>query len=108
MPIKVLILLVVFLSGLFVMSVVNAELASQIQNSSQTLVLDVQNMTCPMCKFTIKKALSAVAAGTENVSINYTDKTATVSFDPQPTNSDALTTAITNADYPATVKTTPK
>ncbi|NOQ16625.1 MAG: mercuric transport protein periplasmic component [Methyloprofundus sp.] len=89
------------------MPIKNAESASQIQNSSQTLVLDVQNMTCPMCKFTIKKALSAVA-GTKNVSINYADKTATIIFNPQQTNSDALTTAITNAGYPATVQATQK
>ena len=106
MSIKALLLLS-GLSGLLFMPTLYAEPSSQVRNSSQTIVLDVQNMTCPMCKFTIKKSLSAVA-GTENISINYADKTATVTFDPQQTNSNALTTAVTNAGYPATIQSSEK
>ena len=106
MSIKTLLLLS-GLSGLFFIPTLYAESSSQVHNGSQTIVLDVHNMTCPMCKFTIKKSLSAVA-GTENISINYADKTATVTFNPQQTSSDALTTAVTNAGYPATLQSSEK
>ena len=104
MSIKALLLLS-GLSGLLFMPTLYAESSNQLHNGSQTIVLDVQNMTCPMCEFTIKKSLSSVA-GTENISINYADKTATVTFDPQQTNSNALTAAVTNAGYPATLQIT--
>ena len=107
MSIKTQFLLLSLLFGLLLMPTIYAEPSSQIQNSSQTIVLNVQNMTCSMCKFTIKKALSSVA-GTEKVRINFEDKTATVMFNPQKTNSSALTKAITNAGYPATVQSTKK
>jgi mercuric ion binding protein len=107
MSIKTLLLVVSLLSGLFAMPTSYAESSGQVQNNSQTLVFNVQNMTCSMCKYTIKKALSSVA-GTEKISINFEDKTATVTFDPKKTNSNALTKAIANAGYPATVQATKK
>ena len=103
MSIKTLSLLLNVLLGLLLMPTAYAGPADKKQNSNQTVILNVQNMTCPMCKFTIKKALSSVS-GTENISINYAHKTATVSFNPQLTNNDALIKAITNAGYPATVQ----
>ena len=105
MSIKTLSLLSNVLLGLLLMPTTYAGPSDQKQNSNQTVILNVQNMTCPMCKFTIKKALSSVL-GTENISINYAKKTATVTFNPQQTNSDALIKAITNAGYPATVQST--
>ena len=104
---KTLSLLLSVLLGLLLMPTIYAEPSSQVQSSSQNVVLNVQNMTCSMCKYTIKKALSSVS-GTENVSINFEDKTATVTFNPQKTNSSALTTATTNAGYPTTVQSTKK
>jgi len=107
MSIKTQFLLLNILFGSLFAPTIYAEPSSQLQNSSQTVVLNVQNMTCPMCKFTIKKALSSVA-GTENVSINFEDKTATITFNPKKTNSNALTKAITNAGYPATAQASKK
>jgi mercuric ion binding protein len=103
MSIKTQFLLLSLLSGLIHMPTSYAESSSQAQNSNQTIVLDVQNMTCAMCKFTIKKALTAVE-GTKKVSVNYEDKIATVTFNPQKTNTKALIEAVTNAGYPATVQ----
>lgn len=103
MSIKTLLLLVGLLLGFVCVPIIHAEPSSPMQNSRQTIVLNVQNMTCPMCKFTIKKALSSVA-GTEKVNVNFEDKTATVMFNSQKTNNIALIKAITNAGYPATVK----
>lgn len=74
---------------------------SQKQNSSQSVILDMQNMTCAMCKFTIKKALQGVE-GVEEANVDDDSKTAKVTFNPQKTNADALIKATTNAGYPAT------
>ena len=103
MSIKTQFLLLSLLSGLILIPTSYAESSNQVQNSNQSIVLDVQNMTCAMCKFTIKKALTAVE-GTKKVSVNYEDKTASVTFNPQKTNTEALIKAITNAGYPATAQ----
>ena len=102
MNIKILFLMLSLLTGLYSMQVVQAETLVQTQNSNQSVTLDMQNMTCPMCKFTIKKALQGVN-GVQTVNVDYNSKTANVSFDPQKTNTEALIKATTNAGYPATV-----
>ncbi len=102
MNIKILLLMLSLLSELYSMQVVQAETLVQTQNSNQSVTLDMQNMTCPMCKFTIKKALQGVN-GVQTVNVDYNSKTANVSFDPQKTNTEALIKATTNAGYPATV-----
>ena len=103
MTIKTQFLLLSLLSGLFVVSTTYAESFSQIQSNDKSIVFDVQNMTCSICKYTIKKALSFIK-GTKKVSVNFEDKTATVIFNPQITNSNALIEAVTNAGYPATIQ----
>lgn len=105
MSIKTLLLLFGLMIGLLPVSIIQAEPSPSnlIQSSRQTVHLNVQNMTCAMCKFTIKKALSSVS-GTERISVDFEDKTATVTFNPQETNSNELIKAVTNAGYPATVQ----
>lgn len=78
---------------------------SQKQSSSQSVTLELQNMTCAMCKFTIKKALQGVE-GLEEANVDYDTKTAKVAFNPQKTSVDALIKATTDAGYPATVHQT--
>lgn len=68
----------------------------------QTVVLDVQNMTCGLCPITVKKALEKVP-GVEKATIDFSSKTATVSFDPDQANAAALIKATANAGYPSTV-----
>jgi mercuric ion binding protein len=102
MKIKILLLMLSLLTELYSMQVVQAETLVQAQNSNQSVTLDMQNMTCPMCKFTIKKALQGVD-GVQTVNVDYNSKTANVSFDPQKTNIEALIKATTNAGYPATI-----
>jgi mercuric ion binding protein len=79
-----------------------APVSVQNQNSSQSVILDMQNMTCAMCKITIKKALQGVE-GVQKVSVDGDTKMADVTFDPQKTSIEALIKATTNAGYPATV-----
>ena len=67
----------------------------------QTVVLDVQNMTCELCPITVKKALDKVP-GVAATKIDLAKRTATVKFDPERVNVAALVKATTNAGYPST------
>ena len=69
----------------------------------KSVTLDVQNMTCDLCPITVRKALEKVS-GVSAVTVNRDKKTATVTYDPDKTKPDSLTTATTNAGYPSTVQ----
>jgi mercuric ion binding protein len=86
-------ILVVLLVAVPVMALVLAQ---------RTAVLDVQNMTCPVCPITIRKALERVS-GVIAASVSYKDKTATVTYDPARTSPAALEKATRNAGFPATI-----
>jgi mercuric ion binding protein len=66
----------------------------------QTVVLDVQSMTCELCPITVKKALDKTP-GVASTKIDFDKKTATVRFDPERANVGALISATTNAGYPS-------
>ena len=68
----------------------------------QTVVLDVQNMTCELCPVTVKKALEKVP-GVSQARIDFAKKTATVTFDSDKSSATALVRATTDAGYPSTV-----
>ena len=68
----------------------------------QTVVLDVQNMTCELCPITVKKSLDKVP-GVAATKIDLAKRTASVKFDPDRTNVATLVEAATNAGYPSTV-----
>ena len=72
------------------------------QLSQKTVTLEVQNMSCTMYKYTIKKALINVE-GVHKVGIDFDNKIATVSFNAAITTVDELINASTNAGYSATV-----
>jgi periplasmic mercuric ion binding protein len=97
------------LATAFLLHTAHAEIAAPVavqkQASSQSVILDLQNMTCAMCEFTIKKALQGVA-GVEKAIVDYDTKTANVAFDPQKTSITTLIEATTDAGYPATVTPT--
>jgi mercuric ion binding protein len=67
----------------------------------QTVVLEVQNMTCALCPITVKKSLQQVP-GVADARIDLEKKTATVKFDPDLTSPAMLTKATTDAGYPST------
>ena len=69
----------------------------------QTVVLNVQNMTCELCPITVKKALDQVP-GVAATKIDLTKMTATVKFDPDRANVAAPMKATTNAGYPSTTR----
>lgn len=80
----------------------HAEAIVEQPNRQQTVTLNIQNMTCPMCTFTIKKALQKVD-GVQQAAVDYDAKTATVTFDAQKNRSPALIKATTDAGYPASI-----
>lgn len=105
MPLKVLVLMLSLIAtSLLQTAHAEATVPAQLQQqqTSQSVILDMQNMTCAMCKFTIKKALKGVE-GVAEANVDYDAKTAEVTFNPQKTSVDALIKATTDAGYPATV-----
>lgn len=88
-------LLIIFVSVLFSMNAVVVQ--------SKTVTLDVPGMTCKFCPITIRKALEKVP-GVIEAKADYETKTATVTFDPDKTTVEQLTTATKNAGYPSTLK----
>jgi len=107
MTIKIVVLTLSLLATPLLMQTAHAETAvpvqSQPQNNSQSVTLDVQNMTCAMCPITIRKALQGVE-GVNEAKVDFASKTASVTFDPQKTGIEALINATTNAGYPATAR----
>ncbi len=69
----------------------------------ETVTLEVQNMTCPVCPITVKKSLEKVS-GVSAVMVDFDQKTATVTYDPDKAQPEALTRATTNAGYPSAVQ----
>lgn len=69
----------------------------------KTVTLDVKNMTCELCPVTVKKALEKTP-GVSKAQIDFSKKTATVTFDPDLATVAALTQSTTNAGYPSTAR----
>lgn len=67
---------------------------------AQTATFAIQNMTCPLCPATVKRAMEGVP-GVRSVNVDFERKSATVSFDPGRTKPAVIAAASTNAGYPA-------
>lgn len=86
--------------GLGLSTVIQAE---EQQTSQQTITLQVENMTCASCPFTVKMALKQVD-GVEKVIAKYEGRGegwAKVTFDSHKTDVESLIKATTNAGYPS-------
>jgi mercuric ion binding protein len=68
--------------------------------AEKTVTLDVENMTCALCPFTVHKSLEAVE-GVQTVKVSLADKTTVVTFDDEKADMDTLIAATTNAGFPA-------
>lgn len=99
---KVLFLTISLMTGLVFMQAVPAATPADVQKNSESVTLNVQNMTCAMCPITVRKALQAIE-GVQSAKVDFGTKTASITFDPQKTNTEALIKATTNAGYPSTV-----
>lgn len=69
----------------------------------RTVELEVRNMTCAACPITVRKALMNVP-GVASASVDYAARTATVTFDAEKTDVEALTRATTRAGFPSSLK----
>ncbi len=76
-----------------------ADAAAQANEVTQSFA--VENMTCPACPFTVKKAMSRVE-GVFSVTVDFDAKTATAVFDPTVTSAQEIAAASTNVGYPTT------
>ncbi|NOX10013.1 MAG: mercury resistance system periplasmic binding protein MerP [Gammaproteobacteria bacterium] len=70
---------------------------------NKTVILDVPGMTCQFCPITIRKALEKVP-GVIEAKASFDSKTATITFDPDKTNVEALINATANAGYPSSLQ----
>ncbi len=98
---KALLIALLFSSHLAFLSA--AELLTGSEKGLKTVILDVRNMDCPMCRVTIRKAVEKID-GVKEARVDYDTRTARVTFDPVATNIDALTRATADAGYPSSVK----
>lgn len=69
----------------------------------KTVTLEVKNMSCGTCPIVVKKSLEKVA-GVDVVTVDFAKKTATVTYDPDKAQLEALTMATTNAGFPSAVQ----
>ena len=67
------IIFLTLLAGFFFMQPCLAISTVQTENGNQSVTLDMQNMSCPMCKITIKKALKEVD-GVQKVNVDFDSK----------------------------------
>jgi len=99
---KSLLIVLSLMTGFIFTQTLQAKPTEQTQNTSQSVILDMQNMTCAMCPITIRKALQGVN-GVQSAKVDFDSKTATVTFDPKKTTIETLIKTTTNVGYPATV-----
>ena len=71
------------------------------QTNEQTQIFAIDNMTCPACPFTVKKAMARVD-GVTSVTVDFAAKTATALFSPTLTTAHEIAAASTDVGYPAT------
>lgn len=71
--------------------------------TTQTAVLEVENLTCALCTVTVKKSLEKVP-GVSQARVDFAKKTATVTFDADKTSATALAKATTEAGFPSAVR----
>ena len=70
---------------------------------TNTAVLDVPGMTCPLCPITVKTALERVS-GVDKVAVDFPARTVRVNYDPSKTTPAALLKATADAGYPANLE----
>ncbi len=93
------------LTGLTVLNLSSANRADASQVTAQanevTQSFAVENMTCPACPFTVKKAMERVK-GVSSVTVDFAAKTATSVFDHTVTTAQEIASASKNVCYPTT------
>lgn len=70
------------------------------QAASRTVTLVVENMSCGMCKYTVKKSLKKVP-GVTDAQVTFEPPEAIVTFDDEKATVEDLTRATKEAGYPS-------
>lgn len=73
------------------------------QAADQKVVIEVGTMVCGADPHNIKNSLASIT-GVKNVEISLPDKTATITFDDNVSNANAMLVAIASAGYAGLVK----
>jgi periplasmic mercuric ion binding protein len=90
------------MNRLVLLSVLVAVPLTYFAGASQTVTLEVKNMTCAVCPITVRKALEKVS-GVTSATVDFDKKTASVTFDPDKASPATLAKATSDAGYPSTV-----
>ena len=69
-------------------------------NTMTQETIKVEGMSCEHCQMAVNKAISGIV-GVSNVEVNLKDGQATVDFDEDKTNTDAIKAAVVEAGYKA-------
>ncbi len=64
------------------------------------VTLEVSNMSCSLCPITVKHAIKRVP-GVLDAQVDYPSRTATVRYESNETNAEAIAAATGNAGYPS-------
>ncbi|MFQ5347323.1 MAG: heavy-metal-associated domain-containing protein [Rhodothalassiaceae bacterium] len=78
----------------------HADSGASVTAAEKTVVLAIDNMTCPTCPITVRHAIKGVD-GVISAEVDFAAGTATVVFDPEKTDIATIAAASTNAGYPA-------
>lgn len=70
--------------------------------AEQTVLLNIERMSCALCPLTVRKAMERVD-GVQQVDVDYDTRTATVTFDDSSTTAAEIAQASTDVGYPATL-----
>jgi len=87
-------------TNLFAIAVALSLSAQAAWAGEKTVTLDVQNMTCALCPFTVSTAIKAIP-GVRSVDVSVENKSAIVLFDDDVSTVDTIAQASTDAGYPA-------
>jgi len=89
--------------GLAIWSVPALAVTADAQQTLRRVTLEVSNLTCGMCKYTVENALKQVE-GVKSATVDMDQGIAVVTFDPDQVAAEALARAVSNAGYPASVR----
>ena len=87
------------LAYLFILLVISGTVGAE----PKTITLDVPSMYCSLCPITVSKALENID-GVSEVNASLESKSATVTFNDDKTNVQALISATTNAGFPSSLQ----
>ena len=78
-------------------------LSAAAESATQSVTLDVQNMTCASCPLTVRQVLKT-QAGVLEAKVDLPSHSAKVKYDPAKGQPEQFAKAVTEAGFPSTVR----